>query len=157
MNMTRSACNTIDIKVEKKHGNSYGPVDFIVNRIVKVQDKVASITFHVRHQGNLPYNPDDIDIFQVSDLVNNIVYAIPMRVMIDEIVTSLFTTNKLMKNTVEFGPKWKEDHKQFKHDFKSKDGVLSYVKACEEASKIPQLTDKNFYTNMIDDNKDKFG
>ena len=31
------------------------------------------------------------------------------------------------------------------------------LKACEEASKIPPLTDHSFYTNMIDANKDKFG
>jgi hypothetical protein len=47
--------------------------------------------------------------------------------------------------------------KIYKHDFKTKEGILSYVKACEEASKIPELTDRNFYSNMIDANKYKFG
>jgi hypothetical protein len=157
MNMTRTACNSFDINVEKKHENSYGPVDFIVNKNVRVQDKVASRAFNVRHEGNLPYNPDDIDIFQVSDLKNNLVYAIPMRIIKDDIVNSFFTADQLMKVVVTFGPQWKENHKQFKHDFSTKDGALSYVKACEEAYKIPQLTDQSFYKNMIDANKDKFG
>ena len=157
LNMTRSVCNVINIKVERKHEDSYGPVDFIVNGNVRVQDKVGKNIFNVRHEGKLPYNPDDIDIFQVTDLENNIVYAIPMRVMANETVTSFFTVKQLMRYTVWFGIKWKEDHKQFKHDFKTKEGVLSYVKACEEASKVPQLTDRSFYKNMINDNEDKFG
>ena len=157
LNMTRTACNTISIKVEKRHEYSYGPIDFIVNENVKVQDKVGTVHFNVRCRGRYPYNPDDIDIFQVSDLVNNIVYAIPMRIINNDITISFFNTKQLMKNTVYFNNNWKETHKQFEHDFKTKEGVISYVKACEEASKIPQLTDINFYTNMIDENKDKFG
>jgi len=155
-NMTRYACNKINIKVERRHEDSYGPVDFIVNGNVRVQDKTATKNFKMRNEGKLPYNPDDIDIFQVSDLINNVVYAIPMRVMIDEICTSFFTTEQLMKNTVGFGSKWKENHNQFKHDLKTTEGIISYVKSCEEASKIPQLTDRSFYKNIIDDNKDKF-
>jgi hypothetical protein len=34
---------------------------------------------------------------------------------------------------------------------------MLYVKACIEASKTSELTDRNFYTNMINENKDKFG
>jgi hypothetical protein len=90
-------------------------------------------------------------------LVNNEVYAIPMRVMTNEIITSFFTDEQLMKRTIHFGLKWKEVHEQFKHDFKNKEGVISYVKACEDASKIPKLTDINFYTTIIDANKDQFG
>ena len=129
MNMTRAACNTIDINVEKKHKYSYGPVDFIINKNVRVQDKVASKCFHIRDERKLPYNPDEIDIFQVSDLTNNLVYAIPMRVMKDNIVNSFFTAYQLMINKVNFCDKWKKNHKQFKHDFKTKDGALSYVKS----------------------------
>ena len=153
-NMTRTACNMINIEVKKRHQDAYGPVDFIVNKFTKIQDKAAKRNFHIRKINKLPYNPDDIDIFQVSDLENNLVYAIPMRVMTNEIVTSFFTRDQLMKITITFGPKWKENHKQFKHDFKTNDGILSYVKACEEASKIPQLTDRDFYINMINENKD---
>ena len=158
MNMTRTACNTIDIKVEKKHEDSYGPVDFVVNNIVKVQDKVEKIKFKMRGSGRLPYNPDDIDIFQVSNLVNNEVYAIPMRVIKDNgVITSFFTSEQLMKTAIRLSVEWKEIHKKFKHDFKTQNGVISYVKACEEASKVPELTDRDFYKNLIDENKDKFG
>ena len=155
--MTWRACNMIDIKVERKHEYSYGPVDFIINGFVKVQDKVANKIFQMRNVGRLPYNPDEIDIFQVSDLVNNIVYAIPMRVVTNEIIISFFTAEQLMKINIKFGDKWKEDHKQFKHDFKIKEDILSYVKECEKANKIPELTDRNFYKNMINENKDEFG
>lgn len=154
--MTRKACKSID-KVEKKHENSYGSVDFILNEIVKIQDKAATNNFSFRYKGKLPYNPDNIDIFQVSDLVNNEVYAIPMRVITNEIVTSFFTTEQLMKTDIRIGLKWKEDNKQYKHCFKTKEGIISYVKACENANKIPKLTDVNFYSNMINENKDKFG
>ena len=156
-NMTRTACNTILIKVERRYTDAYGPVDFIINNISRVQDKIASKKFCNRHEGKLPYNPDDIDIFQLSDLVNQIVYAIPMRIINDELISSFFSVEKLMKTTVRLGVKWKESNKQFKHDLKTKEGILSYVKVCEEASQIPQLTDRSFYKNMIDDNKDKFG
>jgi hypothetical protein len=156
-NMTRYVCKCINIKVERVHENSYGPVDFIINGIVRVQDKVATTQFHIRNIGRHPYNPDDIDIFQVSDLVNNIVYAIPMRIIKDNVVISFFTTRQLMKETIWFGLKWKENHKQFKYDFKNNEDILSYVKACEDANKIPKITDKKFYTNMIDENKDQFG
>jgi hypothetical protein len=163
MNMTRTACKKINVSVERKHENSYSVVDFIVNKRVSVQDKAIGLNkavgqkFCIRRGGGLPYNPDDIDIFQVSDLINSIIYAIPMRVMTNGIITSFFTTEQLMKTTVKFGPKWKEDHKQFKHDFKNSESALSYVKACETANAITQLTDREFYTNMIKENKDKFG
>jgi hypothetical protein len=80
-----------------------------------------------------------------------------MRIMIDKIVTSFFNAEQLMKAAVWFGIKWKENHNQFKYDFKNKNDIFSYVKACEEASKVPQLTDRQFYSNMINENKDKFG
>jgi hypothetical protein len=155
--MTRTACRTIDIKVERFHENSYGSVDFIIKGYIRVQDKAASKSFGFRYECNLPYNPDDIDIFQVSNLENNLVYAIPMRVMKNEIITSFFTDKQLMKKNIGFGLKWKKDHEQFKYNFKTNEGIILYVKACEEASKIPELTDRNFYSNMIDVNKDKFG
>jgi hypothetical protein len=156
-NMTREGCNKIGIKVIKRHEDSYSVVDFIVNGIVKVQDKASTEKFNMRKKGGLPYNPNDIDILQVSDLVNNIVYAIPMRVIKDDIITSFFTVEQLMKGTIHLTVKWKEYHKQFKHDFKNKKGILSYVKECENTNKIPKLTDVNFYSNMINENKDKFG
>jgi hypothetical protein len=158
-NMTRIACISINIKIERKFEYAYGPVDFIVNEIIRVQDKVVSSLkkFKVRNEGKLPYNPDDIDIFQVSDLVNNIVYAIPMRIVNNDIIISFFNTEQLMKINVYYGIIWKEKHKKFKYDFKNKNDILSYFKACKEANIIPKLTDKDFYSNMINENKDKFG
>jgi hypothetical protein len=155
--MTKNACKNIDIKIERRYEDAYGPIDFIVNGKAKIQDKVGSINYSFRHYGRYPYNPDDFDIFQVSDIVNNIVYAIPMRIVKDNIVISFFTTEQLMKSTIRFGLKWKELHKIFKHDFKTNEGIVSYVKACEDASKISQLKNRSFYINMIDENKDKFG
>ena len=58
MNMTRSVCNAINIKVERHHKDACGPVDFIVNEITRVQDKVANKIFNVRSKYRLPYNPD---------------------------------------------------------------------------------------------------
>lgn len=155
-NMTRLICKNINVVVEKRHEDSYGPIDFIVNGSARVQDKVATNIFHVRHDCRLPYNPDTIDIFQISDLINKIVYTIPMRVIKNDIITSFFTSEQLMKNTIRFSLKWKKTHKQFKHDFKTNEGAISYVNFCDSASKIPQLTDRNFYTNMINENKEKF-
>jgi len=155
--MTRTACNSINIKVERKHEYAYGHVDFIVNEYVRVQDKIGSTNFSIRGYGKLPYNPDEIDIFQVSDIVNNVVYTIPMRIIKDNIIISYFNSKELMKNSIAFCNKWKEDHKQYKYDFKTSEEILLYVKACENASIIPKLTDINFYKNMIEENKDKFG
>jgi len=133
----------------KKHKYSYSSVDFIINGYIKIQDKTAKKIFSIRRESALPYNPDDIDIFQVSDLVNNIVYAIPMRVLKNKVIDSFFTTEQLMKRNITFSNKWKEDHKQFKHDFKTIEGKYSYIKACEIAATIPELTDREFYKNMI--------
>ena len=35
--------------------------------------------------------------------------------------------------------------------------IRAYVATCEAAAAIPQLTDREFYKNMLDVNKDKFG
>jgi hypothetical protein len=155
-NMTCNACNTINIKVSRKHEDAYGPVDFRINGTIRIQDKVSRDEFKFRPVDRYPYNPDDIDIFQVSDIVNQIVYAIPMRVLKNDIITSFFTSEQLMKTGIRLSVEWKENHKQFKYNFKNKADILSYVKACEDAAKIPKLSDQNFYQNMIDENKIKF-
>jgi hypothetical protein len=156
--MTRDACNEINIKISREHKDAYGPVDFRINGNVRIQDKVNREEFRFRPVGRYPYNPDDIDIFQVSDIINKIVYAIPLRTLRSELdeVTSFFTTEQLMKTGIRLSVEWKKNHKQFKYDFKIKEDIIKYVKACEDAAKIPELSDKNFYKNMIDENKDKF-
>ena len=93
--MTRDACATIDIKVKKHHEDNYGPVDFRINDTIKIQDKSYKTNFVMHAKGKLPYDPDTIDIFQCSNLITLEIYAIPMRIIKNNTVQSMFNSNIL--------------------------------------------------------------
>ena len=160
MDLLRVACETNGAIYTKPNGIMYGPIDFLINGTVRVQDKAIkkSKVFNFRANGRLPYNPDELDAFQVTVLEKEEVYIMAMRLIKpDGTVTSFHSVETLMKTTITFGPQWKEMHKQFKHDLKTPEGTKSYVDACIAAGKIPPLTDRTFYTKMCDDNKNKIG
>ena len=51
----------------------------------------------------------------------------------------------------------KEAHKQNLYDLNDTDGIQAYIAACLAASKVPQLTDRSRYNNMLAASADKFG
>ena len=160
MKLLQAACEANGAIYTKPHDIMYGPIDFLINGTVRVQDKAMEKgkTFKFRNDGRLPYNPDKLDAFQVTVLKYGIAYIMSMRVVNrDGTVTSFHSAETLMKPTIKFGPQWRELHKQFKHDLKTPEGTKSYVDACITAGKIPPLTDRTFYKKMCDDNREEFG
>lgn len=155
--MTRKACNYIEVNVERKHKDSYSSIDFRINENIKIQDKVLGRSFRMRVPGKLPYNPDTFDVFQISNLKTNEVYAIPMRIIKNNIIESFFSEQFLLKNTIFFNEQLKNDYKQFKYNLNNNSDIKLYFQACENASKIPLLSDVNFYKNIIEKNKNLFG
>ena len=160
MKLLQVACVTNGANYSKPHDLMYGPIDFLINGIVRVQDKAMEKgnTIRFRSDGGLPYNPDELDVFQVTDTKEEVAYVMSMRIVNrDGTVTPLHGVEILMKDTIEISLKWREKHKQFKHDLKTPEGTKSYVDACIAAGKIPPLTDRTFYTKMCDDNREEFG
>ena len=160
MELSRLACEANGANYTKPHGIMYGPIDFLINGTVRVQDKALDKgkVFGVRAIGRLPYNPDKLDVFQVTILADGVAYVMSMRIVNrDGTVISFQSVDTLMKETIRFGPQWQEQHKQFKHDLKTPEGTKSYVDACIAAGEIPPLTDRTFYTKMCDDNRNKIG
>jgi len=152
---TRDTCAIIGVIVKKNHKDSYGPVDFLVNE-TKVQDKVAGVTFKIRRLGQYPINPDTIDVLQIS--FGNIVYIINMRKFDKDKqqIVSTLSPSELMNKTVNITTKWKKDYAKNMHDLSILAGIKSYIKACQEAKDIPQLSDSTFYDKIIQDNSDIF-
>jgi hypothetical protein len=154
--ITRDACAKIGVMVKKYIEDNYSPIDFRINDIVKIQDKCGKM-INMRRIGRLPYNPDTFDVLQISNLETQIVYAIPMRVIKNDKVESMFSEYILMRNTITIIKSWENTYKKFKYDLKTDEGIHAYVEACEDAATISELTDRKFYKNMIDNNKEKFG
>ena len=159
MKLLQAVCEANGAIYTKPQDIMYGSVDFLING-VRVQDKAINKgkTINVRRDGGLPYNPDEIDVFQVTVIEDGVAYVMSMRVEnCDGTVTSYHSAKTLMKTTITFGPQWQEQHKQFKHDLKTPEGTKSYVEACIAAGKIPPLTDQTFYSKMRYDNENKIG
>ena len=155
--MTRDACATMSITVKKHHEDNYGPVDFRMNDMIKIQDKSYKKIFRMRSHGGVPYDPDTIDIFQISNLATSEIYAIPMRIISDNIVQSMFNEDTLMKIDIKVSNIWDTKYAKYKYDLKTEQGIRAYVATCEAAEAIPELTDREFYKNMINTNKHMFG
>ncbi len=161
--MTRDACAKINVNVKKYHEDNYTCVDFRIEDTaelptIKVQDKTYKKHIRMRPPGKLPYNPDMIDIFQCSNLTTNEVYAIPMRYYDNDVIKSTFLPEILMKTDIKITTNiWAKKYSKYKFDFKIEKDVYAYVETCRKAAAIPPLSDRDFYKNLIDANKDQFG
>jgi hypothetical protein len=101
-------------------------------------------------------NPDSIDVLQIN--FGDSIYVINMRTMDynNNLIVSTLSTAQLMVTGLRLSNKWKNSHKQYKHDLSTIDGIKSYISACEKAKNIPKLSDLNFYDKIIKDNADIF-
>ena len=137
--LTREACNKIGILVSRVISDGYGPLDFRVDPAsftARIQDKVESDnSCGLRPSRRHPYNPDSVDILQITNITTKVVYAIPMRVLQDSKVVSCLTAAELMAPTICLSIKWKEQHSAFRHDLQTEGGARTYVAACEAASR----------------------
>ena len=95
--LTRAACARISIDVKGISEDAYGSVDFRVGDVSRNQDKVLRQQVRMRSTGGYPYNPDDIDILQLTVLDKQLVYALPMRLMKDGQIVSFFPETALMR------------------------------------------------------------
>lgn len=156
--MTREACQNVGATVERFPEHANGPIDYIVNAktsYVRVQDKClvdykGVMGFGMKTKGRPPYHPNHFDILQLTDRHTKLVYVLPMRVLNNEgDVVSFFTEKYLLTSCPCLNKEWRIKHSQYLHDLSTEEGQRDYVAECEYYSKIPELTDKNFYENMI--------
>lgn len=156
--LIRAACAQENVIVQRLHHDAYGPIDFRVGQ-ARIQDKTLSEIemLTLRKKGGHPYNPDHFDILQFTDSTNGQAYALPTRIVRDGQIFSFHSGDFLMKGGLAMSATWKDAHKEYLYDLNSKTGILAYVAACTAASQIPQLTDQNWYSNLLAVNADKFG
>ena len=154
--MTRDACMSVGAKVERLHTDAHGQVDFRIDGICRTQDKVCSNTFQMRQEGQHPYDPNSVDVLQLSDLDHQVVYAFPMRKLTGNEVTSSFSIAELMHTSVTMTGAWKQRNAGFMHDLKTREGVLKFMTVCRNASKLPVLSDGNFYSELLTTNTSRF-
>lgn len=155
--LTRAACARIGVDIARATEDAYGPVDFRLCKIVRNQDKIFGGQVCMRSHGGLPYNPDDIDILQLTNLDSQRVYALPMRLVKDDKIVSTFSETALMRQNLTCSAAWKEANKNYLYDLKNEAGIRAYVEACTAASQVPILTDCAWYSNMLAANAQKFG
>ena len=155
--LTRAACAKVGVTVKRLHEDSYSCVDFRVAG-ARVQDKLFGWQADMRSIGRHPYDPDSIDVFQITDIDQNEAYVLSMRVIQEDgKVISFFSEKELMRRSLTCSAQWKEDNKQHLYVLNDPAGIRGYINACLRASEIPQLTDRVFYSNMLAANKDMFG
>lgn len=155
--MTRKACAKQNVAIEHLLEDSYGPIDFRMNKTIRIQDKVGEKRIRMRTKGRYPYDPDSFDIFQITNLKDSTLYVIPTRVFHDGIVSSYFSQDELMSTITYFSEDWKAKHAKFKYNFKDDSNVTRYIEACKDAYNIPKLTNRRFYEDMLNQNRSKFG
>lgn len=155
--ITREACARINVDVEHVFEDAYGPVDFRVGNASRNQDKVLRRQVTLRGSGKHPYNPDSIDIFQLTDIDTHQVYALPMRLIKDGQVVSFFDETALMQEHLGCTAGWKKANQKHLYDLKNSADIQAYVNACIAASKVPMLSDCAWYSNIIKANANKFG
>ena len=155
--LTRQVCQENGANVEHIVEDSYGPIDFRMNRSIRIQDKVGERRFCMRQVGRHPYDPDSFDILQVTSLINKTIYAIPMRHISNGLVQSYFSEQELLASHIYFTETWRAEHTKFKYDFNDNSSVKQYIEACKAAHKVPKLTNRNFFEDLLNKNRSRFG
>ena len=124
----------------------------------RIQDKVANKSnYHLRSLGGHPYNPDTVDILQITQIDKKAVYAIPFRAVKKGAIVSHFTKYELMHKTIRLSKQWREDYARFRHELATEAGAKAYVTVCEAAAAVPPLTDQQFYSSMLTEYSHNFG
>lgn len=140
---TRTHYFVIGVLVDRYPGDAYGPIDFRLDVKARIQDKTADVIWNMRREGGHPYNPDEIDILQVTHIASKAVYAFPMRNVKDGIVESHLTEEELMIGSVAFSQVWQQRHVNYRFDMSNKYGVQKYIEHCKTASNINSSTAKS--------------
>ena len=155
--MIRDACKRCDTTIGRESEDAYSQVDFRLDKTVRIQDKVGKVfqKVGIRYPGRHPYNPDNIDVLQITDLQNKVCYILPMRIANGDKVVSQFSEEDLMRNAIHISNKWLRTLPRF--DLNDDNDVRRYIEMCHEAHSVPPLTDQNFYSDILQRNASKFG
>lgn len=155
-NLIRNALMQIGKTMHRIHENNYTVTDFTIDDC-RVQSKACDKDVMLRRPGKLPYNPDTFDIFQIVNIPTKTVIAIPTRKYDNHEVVSTFTAKELMTNgTIKISIAFKHRFSEYILDMEKVDDIMKYYKICQESKNIPFLSDKSFYDNLVNNNKDKF-
>lgn len=93
----------------------------------------------------------------MTHLESMCVYAIPMRSIVNGKIISTFPPEVLMKVDIKVSQLWDNKYSKYKYNFKKLEDIEKYIKNCEEAAAIPNITDTTFYEKLLEKNKDQFG
>ncbi len=158
INMTKDACKSVGSLVTRNVEDNSSSVDFRIDDHIRVQDKSVTISRpNFRFRTKRPYNPDNFDILQLTFADQKKVYAIPMRKLENNKIVSTFTDEQLMMSIVKIDKVWREQYKKNHFDLKVEQQIRQYLQICRNASHISQLTDRNFYSKILEENDHKFG
>ena len=155
--MTRAACHLLGAKIEHFAEDSYSRIDFRLDKKCRIQDKVTRDNLYLRSPGGYPINPDDADILQITDLKQQIVYAVPLRVEREDKIISYFTEDQLMKRSIWLSAAFKDQLLSYHFDMKQTDDIQGYINICEKAHQTPAISDQSFYLDIINKHAGKFG
>ncbi len=158
--MTRAACEGVGVIVERLPDDNGSSVDFQVDH-ARIQDKVVanpegSAVVGVRPQGSHPYNPDAVDVLQLTDIESGVVIAIPFRTVTAKGVVSTMTGKELLMRTWRLTLARRRAFAPYIFDLRTPSGVRRYVEACSTAKAVPALTDRDFHAKIVRDNPDCF-
>lgn len=127
-----------------------------MDKTCRIQDKVADEQVIVRPPGRHPMNPDNVDIFQVTDIHQHSIYALPVRKRQKDKVVCQFEDSALMKTSWWLSVEWKNKYADFLFDMKDEKSIQRYIQNCKAAAAVPPLTNTTFYSDLLEANKDSF-
>lgn len=163
-NLVRKACQFAEGQIERDPNDSGSKVDFRLNKVCRIQDKTLVIKkytneFNMRSPGGNPYNPDEIDIFQITNIKEKIVWAIPMRKLYTNTneTVSTFSVKELMNLTSSLSVEWKKKYQQYSYDLKVHKDVEKYIEHCMNAARTGNLHNQTFYQDALKNNAHLIG
>lgn len=120
-------CKTHGSDFRRDHQDAHSSIDFRIDN-VKIQDKTGK-SIKIREKCGYPYNPNDFDVLQITNIEEKIVYVLPMRIENDGKITSFFTERALMQSNFSLTEKWKKNHEQFRFDLQEAKEQQKYLDA----------------------------
>lgn len=148
---------------ERRQEFDYTSIDYVLRYSdgveAYIQDKATTKTkgqFNMRRTYGLPYDPDVLSVFQVTDLCRDIVYAFPLRVQNHDTIISFFDEAELMRPNYKMTMSWKDKYAAHAYRLSDATDMARYVQACHDAACVSALSDTAWYGNMLKEYADEF-
>jgi hypothetical protein len=150
-NYVKGQLEAFGVVAKKYVSDNYGPVDMRVilhnGEILRTQSKTSTVgktpgndNFHMRATNSLPYNPTDLDSFDIFHKRFKHIYCLPARVLgADGKLVSYLSDEELMATTVYLSNDWMTKHSEFRcdmNDLDSDNGVKKYIRFQEERATL---------------------